>query len=61
MVDFLKNLILSLKNLELSEIMPIFAHRTMDVFHYWDWGVPDRKSCQVRGDSFFMSVGMDRF
>jgi hypothetical protein len=20
---------------------------------YWDWGVPDRKSCQVRGDSFF--------
>ena len=46
-----------LKNLELSEIISIFAHRTMDVFHYWDWGVPDRKSCQVRGDSFLCLLG----
>ena len=23
---------------------------------YWDWGVPDRKSCQVRGDSFFLCL-----
>ena len=21
---------------------------------FWDWGVPDRKSCQVRGDSFLI-------
>ena len=28
--------------------------------HYWDWGVPDRKSCQVRGDSFLLwSVRID--
>ena len=37
--------------------MPIFATRTMDVFHFWDWGVPDRKSCQVRGDSFLGVTG----
>ena len=24
---------------------------------YWDWGVPDRKSCQVRGDSFLCLLG----
>ena len=25
---------------------------------YWDWGVPDRKSCQVRGDSFLRSYAV---
>ena len=40
MVDFLKKLKLSLKYLELSEIMPIFAHRTMDVFHLLGLGCP---------------------
>ena len=40
MVDFLKNLKLSLKYLQLSEIMSIFAHRTMDVFHLLGLGCP---------------------
>ena len=40
MVDFLKNLKLSLKNLELSEIISIFAQRTMDVFHLLGLGCP---------------------
>ena len=37
---FSKNLKLSLKYLQLSEIMPIFAHRTMDVFHLLGLGCP---------------------
>ena len=33
-------------------VSPIGRQWTCSI--YWDWGVPDRKSCQVRGDSFFI-------
>ena len=50
-----------LKNLELSEIMPIFAHRTMDVFHLLGLGCPRSEELSGSWRLFFTPVGMDRF
>ena len=44
------------KNLHVSELFLIFAAEQWTCSIIWEWGVPVRKSCQVRGDSFFMET-----
>ena len=45
-----------LKYLELSEIMPIFAHRTMDVFHLLGLGCPRSEELSGSWRLFFLCL-----